>query len=69
MNKNEVCNLIYDTPVRLPCNRYMCESHVCDSNGTLKDKFTCFFCKSVHQVNAKGFGQNLHLKKQMTKQS
>ena len=61
----QVCKLIFDRPVRLPCGKSICRIHVCEPNRDVKVQFDCFFCKSIHQVPSRGFSPNFNLNQQI----
>jgi WD40 repeat protein len=54
----QICNSIYEKPCILPCQKTVCKSHLCDSNGLQKESFECIFCKTSHKIPLKGFNLN-----------
>ena len=61
----KVCDLIYEKPVRLPCDKNICRSHVCGLDGNFIKNYECYFCKISHVVPPKGFYPNFYLKHQV----
>ena len=61
----KVCNLIYELPVKLPCGKSLCRTHLLDSNGALKAHYDCIFCENVHLIPPNGFRTNFHIRSQV----
>ena len=62
----QICNLVYDKPVKLPCSKTICKSHLYDSNGILNSTFECKFCPlRRHQIPPKGFQTNFNIQHQI----
>jgi len=64
----QICFLIYDKPVKLPCSKSICKSHLYHSNGTLNSNFECNFCALNHPIPPKGFRPNFNIQHQIDAQ-
>ncbi len=60
-----ICDLIYKNPVKLPCTKTICKSHLLNSNGFFLKEFSCTFCTCNHQVPVRGFHPNFFVQKQL----
>ncbi len=72
MNKHEkmrssllcqLCCLIYENPVKLPCNKSICKAHLFDSNGTFLKEFECQYCQTTHFLPMRGLHPNFQILK------
>ena len=61
----KMCNLIFERPIKLPCRKTICNSHLLDSNGNYLTEFDCQFCQNKHEVSIRGFHPNFHIQKQI----
>ncbi len=53
------CNKLYINPVKLPCKRNVCKTHVDDYvKLTNSNSFRCHYCKSDHEIPKNGFPTN-----------
>ena len=57
------CCLIYENPVKLPCNKSICKSHLLDSNGTFLKEFECHNCQTNHFLPMRGLHSNFYILK------
>ena len=57
------CCLVYENPVRLPCNKSICKSHLLDSNETFLKEFECQHCQTNHFLPMRGLHPNFHILK------
>jgi hypothetical protein len=55
----KICDLIYKQPVKLPCGKTICKSHLLDL-----DEFNCKFCQSTHKIPPRGFHPNFFIQNQ-----
>ena len=55
------CCLIYDSPVKLPCNKSICKSHLLDSNGIFLKEFECQYCQTNHFLPMRGLHPNFYI--------
>jgi WD40 repeat protein len=56
----QICDLIYKQPVKLPCGKSICKSHLHDLN-----EFDCKFCQSKHKILSRGFHPNFFTQNQI----
>jgi WD40 repeat protein len=56
----QICDLIYKQPVKLPCGKTICKSHLLDLN-----EFYCKFCQSKHKIPSRGFHPNFFTQNQI----
>jgi WD40 repeat protein len=61
----QICDLIYKQPIKLPCGKSICKSHLLDLNGTLLSEFYCKFCQSKHKIPSRGFHPNFFIQNQI----
>jgi hypothetical protein len=61
----QICDLIYKQPVKLPCGKSICKSHLLDLNGSLLNEFYCKFCQSKHKIPSRGFHPNFFIQNQI----
>jgi hypothetical protein len=56
----QICDLIYKQPVKLPCGKTICKSHLLDLI-----EFDCKFCQSKHKIPPRGFHPNFFIQNQI----
>jgi WD40 repeat protein len=56
----QICDLIYKQPIKLPCGKSICKSHLLDLN-----EFDCKFCQSKHKIPSRGFHPNFFIQNQI----
>ena len=61
----KICDLIYERPVKLPCGKTTCNSHLLKLNGGFLSEIDCPFCQNKHEVPTRGFYPNFHIQKQI----
>jgi WD40 repeat protein len=61
----QICDLIYKQPVKLPCGKSICKSHLLDLNGSLLNEFYCKLCQSKHKIPSRGFHPNFFIQNQI----
>jgi WD40 repeat protein len=62
----QICNLTYEHPIRLPCGKTICKSHILDSSGCFLKDYECSFCHLTHEIPTKGYHPNFFLQKLIT---
>ncbi len=65
--KCQVCAQIYQRPIKLPCNKTICYSHLCDLNGEIKTSFYCVFCENTHEIHPNRVYPNFYIQHQINK--
>jgi WD40 repeat protein len=63
--KCQICDLIYKQPIKLPCGKSICKSHLLDLNGSLLNEFYCKLCQSKHKIPLRGFHPNFFIQNQI----
>jgi WD40 repeat protein len=61
----QICDLIYKQPIKLPCGKSICKSHLLDLNGSLLNEFYCKLCQSKHKIPSRGFHPNFFTQNQI----
>jgi hypothetical protein len=61
----QICDLIYKQPIKLPCGKSICKSHLLDLNGSLANEFNCELCQSKHKTPLRGFHPNFFIQNQI----
>jgi WD40 repeat protein len=56
----QICDLIYKQPVKLPCGKSICKSHLLNVN-----EFNCKLCQSKHKIPSRGFHPNFFIQNQI----
>jgi WD40 repeat protein len=65
--KCQVCTQVYQRPIKLPCNKTICYSHLCDFNGNIKTSFYCVFCENNHEIQPNRIYPNFYIQHQINK--
>ena len=65
--KCQVCAQVYQRPIKLPCNKTICYSHLCDLNGNIKTSFYCVFCEITHEIHPNRVYPNFYIQHQINK--
>jgi hypothetical protein len=63
--KCQICDLIYKQPVKLPCGKSICKSHLHDQSGSLLNEFYCKLCQSKHKIPSRSFHPNFFIQNQI----
>jgi WD40 repeat protein len=56
----QICDLIYKQPVKLPCGKSICKSHLLDLT-----EFDCKLCQYKHNIPSRGFYPNFFIQNQI----
>jgi WD40 repeat protein len=56
----QICDLIYKQPVKLPCGKTICKTHLHDLN-----EFDCKLCRSSHMIPPRSFHPNFFIQNQI----
>jgi WD40 repeat protein len=55
----QICDFIYKQPIKLPCGKTICKSHLLNLN-----EFNCKLCQSIHKIS-RGFHPNFFIQNQI----
>jgi hypothetical protein len=63
--KCQICDLIYKQPVKLPCGKSICKTHLLDLNGSFLSELYCKFCQSKYKIPSRGLHPNFFTQNQI----